>query len=747
MSHAIPKLQEYMQKYHLPLPEYDYVEIEDVHPKQYKCTCLVSLLDAPLSSTSTSKQKAKRKVAEMVLDAVTEIDVKSVEKLAKVTPTKKSKTMAQAKKPKSQIIYDWHNAMMNYAAQTGKEYKISSEVAHPEVIVRANFDGKTNEVKSNNKRNAQLLVAKIFFDELGLTHVDRVDMSQIMAEMKALLPESKHRVMGDLVECISKEPVDEDEKQEIEEYLKNKFVGVRVSFYDNEKLLFPASKDSNTSKSSGNFDQNFAAIAIQKLAPPSFNVRKISWYLESKTVLVHIQPFDESKGINGDIQKFKESIRQDFDLLVLVNQKRKSHLALQSLKEIAVDGFVEKEDIKSISTGHYFKANNYQEPVISLEGRVDHRDQHTFTIDSDTSIDLDDAFAVELQEKGMTLHVHIADVCALLPENSKEDNKALKQGFTYYGIAKQLPMIPEQLMFQASLLPMKDRMAWTVKMEISEDCQVTDYRIYRSVVRSKFRLSQKQVVKSIDAKADVTSVILKKMAEVSEKLKDYRLDEGGLANFTDENLGYQLVQEFMLLANRCVAEFCLERKIAIPYRHHAFPSDSEEFKKAFNAASFDKQDGLMPFLGKASYSVEKTSHDALSFVAYCHFTSPIRRYADLALQRQLAQLFNNDPIKNPKEMQHTVDAINQASQEADLQQGKMIYLEVLKKQFDQNDKPMTAVVTAIEDGNVILKSDNQKCSYYLEMLDFEKYGVGDQIKVKQLNKFNANSERFECYEI
>ena len=737
MRNAVVELQEHTQKSGIELPEYSYADIDEGHPKQYECSLKVFISDEVFRFTATSKKKAKEGAASIAINALPPL-VKMIK-----TPEKTTTSKPNIKAGGFSSQCDWHSAVMVYAAQSNIKYLVSASVVNgSDVEAVGDFDGEIKSAISNNKQNAKQLVAKHFFDDLGLTYADRLDMSQLAVSLKEAYPNCKTRVRGNEVDVVSTSPLPKEDKEQKESELLETHPEINFSYYVNANLLFPAHSKPHATKETNNFDQNYASIVIHGFTPDSIRVRKISWYVESKAVQVHIEALGKDIRKNTDIENFKNNIVDEFGFLVLINQRKRSQLAIDELKAMAVNGIVTKTDVSRITTGDYYKPVQYPEPVIDLKDRVDHRDQHTFTIDSDSSIDLDDGFAVDLKEDGLCVYVHIADVAALFPENTIEDVKALKQGVTYYGIARQLPMIPEKTMFQASLLPMKDRMAWTVKMDLSLAGEVKDFEIYKSVVRSKFRLNQKQVIQTIDSNADAISKILKAMVQTSEKLKDVRLDQGGLTNFNDENSGYQLVQEFMLLANRCVAEYCIVNKIPVPYRHHAFPNGSEDFRSKYNIGQHDMQDALIPFLGKALYSAEETSHEALGFDAYCHFTSPIRRYADLLLQRQLSIHTNMQTPKNTDEVKTIINQLNISAKEADSQQGKMIYLEVLKKQFDQIGKKIEGVVIEINDTKMIIKPNDSKCSFNIEVEPNAGQELKDTVHVKFVNAFNVVNGRF-----
>ena len=208
----------------------------------------------------------------------------------------------------------------------------------------------------------------------------------------------------------------------------------------------------------------------------------------------------------------------------------------------------------------------------------------------------------------------------------------------------------------------------------------------------------------------------------------------------------QLVQEFMLLANRCVADFCVRHKIPIPYRIHQFPDDASNIKAIYNSVT--NHEALMPFLGRASYSAEAKNHDALAFPSYCHFTSPIRRYADVLVHRQLHRFYRKEPLQSQEGMQEKVAAMNQAEQTSEKRQTAIRYIERLQVQFQQSDKKVKAVVERQEGERYRLKplSNKHDFSFMLPVSEVtQSYDVGDTLHVTQKSCYHVMHEYFECH--
>ncbi|MDA0911754.1 MAG: RNB domain-containing ribonuclease [Proteobacteria bacterium] len=492
-------------------------------------------------------------------------------------------------------------------------------------------------------------------------------------------------------------------------------------------------------------EQNACAEWIKAICPADVEIRQISWYLTSDCVMITLGT--KQTNPKESVDTFKKQIEDETKLLVLINRERDAKRAIDRLKNIADENgnITDIAQLDKVALGSYFKPRTFAEPNINWANRKDHTKDHCFTIDSDSSIDLDDAFSVTLKDDGLEVCIHIADVSELVPESSQEDHKAIKQCFTYYGASKQMPMLHNQTMYQASLLPHKDRMTWTVAMSLNNNAHVQHYTIYPSVIRSKFRLDQATITKLIDSNANQQSKAFQVMTQISEKLMQNRMKDGGVNEIAEESVGYQLVQEFMLLANRCVADFCLQKQIPIPYRVHKFSDESVNIKELYNKTTNHK--ALLPFLGRASYSVEANEHEALAFRAYCHFTSPIRRYADLLVQRQLRRFYQGKHVQSAGNMQDKINKINQCELNLQSSQTTIRYIERLQVQFRQCGKPVQAVVDKIEDGFCFLKGLSQKYDRYLRLAvnDMnETVNIGNTLTVTQQPCYNVINEAFSC---
>lgn len=331
-----------------------------------------------------------------------------------------------------------------------------------------------------------------------------------------------------------------------------------------------------------------------------------------------------------------------------------------------------------------------------LLGRRDFRDRRIVTIDGETARDFDDAVEVERTPSGFRLGVHIADVSHYVVEGTGLDDEALSRGTSVYFPGRVLPMLPERLSNGlCSLNPRTDRLVLSAILETDRSGRVTTADFCKGVIRSAHRMTYTEVARLLETRA--TSEDQKRygpfledfraMAELAALLRrrreargsiDFDLpdadvvldDEGLVVGIVPEsrNVAHRLIEEFMLAANEAVAKKLLFAKQPAIYRVHDRPDpdrlvDVREILETFGyelkgdleeipPAAFQKilkqiegkpeerllSDVLLRAQRKAVYSQECRGHYALAAPYYCHFTSPIRRYPDLVVHRQLSRL-------------------------------------------------------------------------------------------------------------
>ena len=761
MKTALAELNELIQKQIVDAPEYVFETSGSDH--QLMFTCTIKLMDETFTATAAVKNKAKQKATELLLTHL-KATIDLTKKHASEAPAPKHQATPvddETKNPISVLLELAQQGCINPASyEFLRHHNVKPSIAECICRVDTLSTQALNTNKQKAKAAASLSMLRLLESENLIkaptktvvssdAHITQATPNPISVLMEAAQINQLHTLNYDYktlpngqYQCIC-----QADHLELEASASSKKTAKLIVSKNMVALLNEAGYHIGEKPFKQNHlvEANACGEWIRSICPDDVDLRRISWYLNNDCVVLHLglkQPNTKTS-----VDAFKKAIEDKTHLLVLVNRYRDAKKAIESLQMIAEDGCIyDPRKIHQIALGHYFKPRQYPEPVITFDKRHDHTKAHCFTIDSKTSVDLDDAFSINTEEPNATIvYVHIADVATLLRAGTQEDIKASKQCFSYYGASKQLPMLGNETTYQASLLPHKDRMAWTIKMVLTPEAEVRDYRIYPSVIRSKFRLDQKSIGLLVGKEGHQYSRDFKTMAELSDKLIAKRLSEGGVNSFNEEALGYLLVQEFMLLANRCVAEFCLQNNIPIPFRVHQFPDNSMDIKNIYN--TYKNHRALLPFLGRASYSMTPQAHEALAFEHYCHFTSPIRRYADVLVQRQLKRFYCDAPLYRESELTTAIETINQQEQQLEMSQTTIRYIERLQVQFKQAGKRLESVVDAIQADGYRLKALSMKCDYAMHLpkhLCNEPLAVGDTVFVILLGKYHVMEECFAC---
>lgn len=339
-----------------------------------------------------------------------------------------------------------------------------------------------------------------------------------------------------------------------------------------------------------------------------------------------------------------------------------------------------------------------------IKKRKDMRDILTFTIDPVDAKDFDDALSIRLLKTGMyEIGVHIADVGYYVEPNTSLDDEAYRRATSVYLPDRVNPMLPEKISNElCSLKPDEDKFTFSAVFQMNTKGEVKQYWLGKTVIHSYHRFSYEQVQEIIENGEGKYSVEILLLNDIAQKLRKKRFSKGAI-NFSSQEVrftldekgkpvgivvkeskeAHQLIEEFMLLANKTVAEnvskiHVNKKPVPFPYRVHNVP-DAEKLKpfvefarkfghrfhtdtpeniaKSFNQMLADVQgkpeQHVLEQLGirtmaKAVYATENIGHYGLAFSHYCHFTSPIRRYPDVLVHRVLESILNNQIVIDKK---------------------------------------------------------------------------------------------------
>ena len=405
--------------------------------------------------------------------------------------------------------------------------------------------------------------------------------------------------------------------------------------------------------------------------------------------------------------------------------------------------------------------------------RRDFRDVLTFTIDPFDAKDFDDAISYrKLKNGNFELGVHIADVSHYVRPGSKMDAEALKRSNSVYLVDRVIPMLPEQLSnIACSLRPKEDKYSFSAVFEMDESGDVKGEWFGKTVIHSNRRYSYEEAQEIIEGKEGEFQGEIRAIDKVAKILREARLANGAL-NIESEEMrfkldskgspietiiktskdAHKLIEEFMLLANKRVSLFLSkpnQNKDLIPmiYRVHDKPDpDKIGFLKIFldkfgHELAFESlekialninvllksireenefplvQSMVIRSMSKASYETQNIGHFGLAFTHYSHFTSPIRRYADLVVHR----ILETELAKRPHQYGKTLDEVcklisrnERKAAEAERESGK--YFQTLFVE-DKIGEEFSGIISGIAEHGIYVKMTENNCEGMVSMQD------------------------------
>ena len=438
-------------------------------------------------------------------------------------------------------------------------------------------------------------------------------------------------------------------------------------------------------------------------------------------VVVRLEPW-ESRHVNPEgeiIEVLGPATAPGIDMLSII---RKFHLPAEFPKDVLNQAERISEEIGSRQ----------------IEGREDLREEFIVTIDPDDARDFDDAIHVDKTKSGWWLGVHIADVAAYVEPGSALDREARRRGNSVYLPDRVIPMLPERLSNGVcSLNPGVDRLTHSVFINFDKNGAAKSARFARSVIRSAHRLTYKQAYTILSSPPrDELGERLHLAWQLAVLVRRKRFEHGALdldfpevkvwvdkkghpvrLERVENDESHQLIEEFMLAANEAVARELTKRAIPTIYRVHENPDPEKLAEYREFVLSFDYKVGdlthraelqrllasiqgkpeeqalkvaLLKSLKRARYSAQPLGHYGLSKANYLHFTSPIRRYADLVVHRALG---SDGAARRPYHMDmgeiasiaEHISATERNAADAEIDAAQMKKLEFFQRQLDERN--------------------------------------------------------------
>ncbi|NBH66390.1 ribonuclease R [Phocaeicola sartorii] len=439
--------------------------------------------------------------------------------------------------------------------------------------------------------------------------------------------------------------------------------------------------------------------------------------------------------------------------------------------------------------------------------REDFRNVTTFTIDPKDAKDFDDALSIRLIKPGLwEVGVHIADVTHYVKEGSVIDKEAEKRATSVYLVDRTIPMLPERLCnFICSLRPDEEKLAFSVIFDMNEKGEVKDSRIVHTVIKSDRRFTYEEAQKVIETgEGDYKEEILElnKLAQILRKQRlaagaidfdrvevKFEIDETGKplsVYFKESKEANKLIEEFMLLANRTVAEKIgkvpkNKKAKVFPYRIHDLPDPDKlenlnwfinrfgykirtsgtktEVSKSINRLLDDiknkKEQNLVETVSlramqKARYSTHNIGHYGLAFDYYTHFTSPIRRFPDMMVHRLLTRYLAGGRTAQETKYEELCDHSSEMEQIAANAERASVKYKQVEFMSERLGMEFDGVISGVTEWGLYVELNENKCEGMIPMRDLgddyydfdeknycltgrrhhKKFSLGDPVTIK-----------------